>query len=286
VRAERVAVEVRQEAETADHALAKIEVEQQRVTADIAALESRIQVAEVTEPVAASEPATPERERARQEATRTVALQARLTCAAAALLARSATISPEAAADLGEAQQQLAAFASLAAQAAAAPIDGAMRVRARCLAALTAVRRALPAPAATTGEAADALLEALSEAGHGAPRRDERGVVLTLRGLFVGDALSAAGKKTLAEIASVAQRFARFPVMVLVHHEVEPAERDRTRSEARGAAVVAALEQVLGPGAIGAAHQLGAAEPLVDPRSSYRQRNERVEIVLVAPTTM
>jgi hypothetical protein len=205
-------------------------------------------------------------------------LQARLLCAAAQLLAAEQAGKAAAPSELSDAQRALEALSGrLASGPSAAPIDEAMRVRASCLSALTMVRRAV-AQQAPAGGSADALLEQLSKAGHGQPTRDDRGVVITLRRVFAGTGLSAAGKRALSALAPIAQQHADFPLMVVLHQSQPVAAAAQERWRQRGQAVVSAL------GRAGVPVELaGTAQPVVDPHGRHVARNERVELVFVAP---
>jgi hypothetical protein len=258
--------------------VAELEAEHQRVAADIAALDRRVRVLRDAEPTRPSGDAKPERERARREAVTTMRLQARLLCASATLLSEPITAERKAPTELAEALEQLAALdAALAEGPAAVPIDGAMRARAACLRALTAVRSKAPAAA---GTGPDALLEALSKAGHGAPRRDDRGVVVTLRHVFAGDGLSAKGRAALSAVAQVAKAHADVPLMLVLHQSKPLDDKAEKRWQDRAGILSQALSSA---GArVGRVEMAGAAAPLVDPRGRHRARNERVELVFVA----
>ncbi len=283
--AERIRVAALGDATRADEQLAALDGEHQRIAADIAALEKRLRALRDTEPPGPSGPAKPQRERARVEVVAALQMQARLLCGAARLLVRShgkgATTPPE----LGQATSALAALEKLLSSGpAAAPIDHATRVRASCLAALTKVRRANSNSKRATG-LADALLTKLSKLGHGTPRRDERGVVLSLRDLFDGDKLSAEGSKTITRLAVVAKAHPRFPMMIVLHLRA-PQPKQAPQQQARGRALVAALEKVLGSGVVGKPQLAGAAQPLVARDGRYAHRNERVELIFVAPQAL
>src|SRR5690606_82152 len=152
----------------------------------------RINVVRDAQPIVASRKAEPAREKARMEATRTIALQAQLLCVGARMLQASPSPSPSAspaptdaapassnpaATALTEALDRLAKLrAQLDSGPRAAPIDEATRTRALCLSALTLTRRAA-APVTTAPGLGDALLSELS-AAKASPSRDDRGVVL------------------------------------------------------------------------------------------------------------
>jgi hypothetical protein len=259
--------------------LAELDDEHQKVAADIAAIEKRLAVLKNLEPTSPAGPAGPAREKARWQAVASLHLGARMLCSATDLLvaARKSKGSQYAAPpSVEKAHEALDALKStLEQKPKAAPIDAAMRARASCLKALTHVRRAGGDPKKATG-AGDALLEELSKLGKGKPTRDDRGVVVTLRGLFDGNALDAAGKKALSAIASTGKKHNRFPVMVVVHDA-------KTRAAARGAAVVDALRADLQTGRVKSVILAGEASPVVDPNGPNAKRNVRIEVVFVSP---
>jgi hypothetical protein len=299
-RTETATVDAEAKLRAAKKELTELDAEQARVAAEAEALELKIRVARDAQPIQPSNKAPPEREKARLAAARSLALQARLLCAGARLLtggsgeasAASAPASAEKlAAQLEEAARALAKLdAELGPAATAAPIDAATRARAGCLAALTAIRRAAT-PVSRAPGVGDALLAELSAAGSYAPSRDDRGVSITLRGLFnEGRAptkdgsglISPAGAARLAEIGKIAAAHPAFPVEVILHHDKVLAPKDEPVHRARAEAIAKAIAK--------AAHGLkiepivaGNAVPLVDPAGTDRARNARVELVFVTP---
>lgn len=184
------------------------------------------------------------------------------------------------------------AEASGSTRAIPAPIDQASRARAGCLAALTAARRAAT-PVTRAPGAGDALLAELSAAGTWSPVRDDRGIVVTLRGLFAGNALTKAGEARLRDLTLVAAAHPSFPVAVVVHTDREISAREEPAWAARADAVVRALGPAQGAAAAGAPagpsiapFLAGSASPVVDPGGSERARNARVEIIFVTPETL
>jgi len=125
------------------------------------------------------------------------------------------------------------------------------------------------------------LLADLSRARVGHPRRDDRGVVVTLRS-FDGDRLAADEAKLVASALDVVARHPQFPVMVIVHHRGS----DATRWQERGRVVVSTLRDKLGAERVADAVSAGAAAPLVDPKGKYASRNDRIELVFVSPGTL
>ncbi|MFO0760594.1 MAG: hypothetical protein U0359_29205 [Byssovorax sp.] len=281
--------------------LSSIDAEQTRVAAEAEALELRVRVARDAQPIQPSGKAEPAREQARLAAARALSLQAKLLCGAARLLLGTAPPAGSPAPD-----EKLVALVDEAAAAhakvdaflnpadpkvlpAAAPIDEATRARSGCLAALTAVRRAR-APVTRAPGAGDALLAEISAMGSLSPSRDDRGVVVTLRGLFADKGgkgspqLSAAGEARLAELGRIAAAHPGFPVQVVLHQEKpldpkdEPAQRARAEAVARavgGKAAGAKVEPILA----------GNVAPVADPASADRARNARVEVIFVTPET-
>ncbi|WP_437572053.1 hypothetical protein [Sorangium sp. So ce542] len=184
------------------------------------------------------------------------------------------------------------AEAGVAGRAIPAPIDQASRARAGCLAALTAARRAAT-PVTRAPGAGDALLAELSAAGTWSPVRDDRGIVVTLRGLFAGNALTKTGEARLRDLSRVAAAHPAFPVAVVVHTDREISAREEPAWAARADAVVRALDPAQGASAAAAPPApriapflAGSASPVVDPGGSERGRNARVEIVFVTPETL
>lgn len=257
----------------AETELKALDAQEQRVRAETEDLELRARVLTDSLPLPESAPASPEREQARLEAARALSLQARLLCASARLLEPTrASLAPL----LGELDTL---DGKLSKKAPLTPIDDAVRLRARCLSELSQVRRpkTLQEPARGTE---DALLSELSNAAY-APSRDDRGVVVTLRGLFGKDStLSGPAVSTLQALGRVASTHPAFPILVVLHRSgAGGAERDKPRLEA----LTNTLKQA---GATKVESATGGdAVPLVEPkRPGANERNERVEVVFVAPS--
>ncbi len=259
----------------ADKRLAELDAKVASVTADADALEMRVKVAQDALPLVPNGPATPDREHARLEAARELALEGRLLCVSAKLLGAKGDALDHATADLDTLDK------ALGKQAKAAPIDDAIKVRSACLSVLTATRRTatLQAPAAGVS---DALLAELGQLGGLHPYRDDRGVVVTLRGVLgAGDRPTTSAAALLAKLGRVAKAHPGFPVLVVMHSSQGAAT---ARDSKRAAAVADALR------AAGAAtvesQAAGGVQPLVDPgQAGAAARNERVEIVFVAPAS-
>ena len=211
--------------------LGELEAEQQRIAAEADALELRLQVMRDAAPLASSGPADAARESARMRAARSLALDARLLCAATRLLGTQAP-------SLGAAESATADLEKrLQESPKPAPIDAAMRARASCLTALTEARR--PASAASSLGRSDQLLAELSAMGGLEPTRDERGVVVILR-TKAGDARDNESRERLISLARVAEAHPTFPLQVVVHdpsaasESVDGARRTGERSSHGG----------------------------------------------------
>ena len=237
-------------------------------------------------------PADGPREKARRIAALSLAGEARLLCGAARLLARASTpTAPPAgtpvsiemgrldAAEHTE-QEALASLARPAKTGATAPVEAAARARVACLDALTRTRRAM---LAGSGDA-DALLSALSARGGWDPARDERGVIVTLRGAFKGTTLTPDADKQLRELGRVAGNRAPGPVQIVVHDANAPSKAEESADTTRAQAALGALTA----GANGASfptsvETMGAELPTADPNDAQgRARNARLEVVFVA----
>jgi hypothetical protein len=125
------------------------------------------------------------------------------------------------------------------------------------------------------------LLAALSSSA-ATPVRDDRGVVVTLRGAFRPDhTLDAKASEGLKALAQVAKTHPEFPILVVLHTaKGAAAEQDQRRLDQ----VLAALRTGGAPkveGALG-----GDATPVVEPRRpGASERNARLEVVFVAPSS-
>lgn len=235
-------------------------------------LEQHVRVARDCMTPAASGVADAERDAARMIAARSLAMQARLLCGAARLVASAAP-------DLPNADQQVERLEErLAKGLRPAPIDDAAAARVRCLDVLTHARRALGDGAAS----ADALLAELSASGAWDPVRDERGVVVTVHDAFRGVELAGEASTKLKELGRVAAAHSGgFALQVVVHDAQPPGPKETTDSQRADAAV-----QALAAGGADTARikaeLAGTRTPLVDPTvTTARSRNERVDIVFV-----
>lgn len=248
--------------------LQQLEAEQQRIAAEAADLELRVKVARDAEPLAKSEPASPEREKARREAARAIVTQGSLLCVAARLIepGREA-LAPL----LGKADE----LRKKADSGGPAPIDDATALRSDCLRELTLARRPRAQARPAQGES-DALLSELSRADF-LPFRDDRGVVVTLHAPREGGKLSAKAREKLEELGRVAKAHPEFPVL-LVSHDARAAAKD-------DGLVEQATQALKGAGASRIeARSAGSTTPIVPPqRPGAAARNERLEVIFVSP---
>ena len=256
----------------ADAELSALQKQEQTVRAETDDLELRARVLEDALPLAQNGPATKEREQARLEAARALGLQARLLCASARLLEPTRPA-------LAQLATELNTFADRLGKKGPAPIDDATRLRSRCLSELTEVRRpkTLAEPARGSG---DTLLAELSNARY-SPARDDRGVVVTLRGVFAkGATVAQPAEATLQALGRVASAHPEFPILVVLHSARAQAPGQKEQLDAVVAGLKAAGARQI------AAELAGNAAPLVDPsRPSAEERNDRVEVVFVGPTS-
>jgi hypothetical protein len=159
-----------------------------------------------------------------------------------------------------------------------APLDEARAARTSCLKELSNARR----PRTHADPASPAADQLLSELGQASlrPSRDDRGVVVTWERPFErDDQLTKEAEKRLAELAAVAKSHAGFPLLVVLHSAVRlPEPREATRVERAAAALRAA-----GAPAVEATSVSNALPGLDRRKPGAAARNERVEIVFVAP---
>jgi flagellar motor protein MotB len=231
-------------------------------------LAKRLLIAREMKSPASSGAADAQREVARLQASRSLAMQARLLCGAAKLVSSSA-------AGLDAATQSLDALdKKLEPAPKTAPIDEAARARTTCLSILTTARRA-----STATSSADVLLSELSAASL-APTRDERGIVVTLRDVFRGNAIDAPAQPRLEALGRVASAHGDMPIQIVVHDAVVAAGPSDERAKAVAAALVkggAKADKI-------ASVMAGTRAPVVDPNDARnRQRNARVEVVFITP---
>jgi hypothetical protein len=249
-----------------------LEASRAKLDQDAADLEQRAQIARERLLPAASAATTAERDAARLTAARSLALEARLLCDAAQLASADATGAADAQEGLAKVEQRLEKTPR------PAPIDDAARARAQCLDVLTRARRA----AADVGNNTDALMAEISASGGWDPSRDERGVVVVLRGLFHGLDVTDAGAARLKELGRVAGAHPDFGLQIVVHDAQQPNPKDDSDAK-RVQAVVKALVAGGASESRVKSELAGARAPVVDPADpKLRPRNERVEVVFVA----
>ncbi|MEZ4234098.1 MAG: hypothetical protein R3B89_33295 [Polyangiaceae bacterium] len=265
-RAEERLAKVKADLATAQADLTKLDKQQAEVAREAEALELRLKVARDAVPLTPNEPASADREAARLEAARALAAQARLLCVSAWLIAPDTK-------DIKASIESADALAkSLEKGPRPTPIDDAIKLRSGCLKQLTVARRAATASARASSEQ-DELLKALSDRGDLEPHRDDRGVVVTLRGLYQGNKLAKDARLRLEALAKVAKANPRFPVLISVHEggaDTKASELAKTLSD-------------LGAPRVDA-RGIGDRLPLVPGRlRGAAQRNTRVEIVFISP---
>lgn len=243
-------------------------------------LDKQLRIAREVEAPRGSGAADPEREKARVVAAQALVTQARLLCSAARLVSPQAPGLSEAEAAVGALEKQVESGGK-----GAAPIDPAARTRAACLASLTKARRAAPAE----GDPTDALLAELSQASaaggkrlEASPARDERGVVVTLRGAFKEAGLTPEGEALLKDLGRVAAAHPTFAVQVVVHDAQAPSAAETATNTRRGEAIAKALTEGGAAAAKIKVEQAGARAPVVDPKDAKRRdRNARLEVVFI-----
>jgi len=249
-----------------------LEAQQQRFLLEAEALETRLKVARDAQPLPVSGPASAEREQARLAAVKALLSQAKLLCMSARLLEPKRDGLPPLLGKLAELNAKLGS--------PPAPIDDAIAVRSGCLKELTLARRPVTEKNPAAG-VTDALLAELSAANL-LPFRDDRGVVVTLRALFnAKDQLSSEASATLDALGKVAKAHPEFPILAVVH----VAKGNATAHDAAQASAIADALRKAGAARV-ETDAAGSAEPVLDPeRPGASQRNTRVEVVFVSPST-
>jgi outer membrane protein OmpA-like peptidoglycan-associated protein len=286
-RAERRQLAAQAELDEQRRALAELQTQEQRLRAEAADLELRARVVKNALPLAAHEAASPERIEARRKAAAALATQGRLLCVAARMLGEADAIK-EPLARLDELDRELEAGKGSRA------LETATELRSQCLRVISGVRRqqsraSEPArnvagppvvgSAPTDPVPADLVLAELSAAGQ-SPARDERGVAVVLRDVFGTDgSLSAAGRAQLQRLGETAKAHPNFPLLLVGHTSGSAARPAMDRQ----LATLTSELQGLGIERV-AAHDAGARQPLLPPQLPHaRERNQRIELVFVAP---
>ncbi|MDX2054344.1 MAG: hypothetical protein SFV15_18225 [Polyangiaceae bacterium] len=253
----------------AQQELLRLDGEARELESEVTEIEARTKVNRDALPLPKSEPASPERERARQKAALALLRQARLLCVSARLLDPA---HPE------EEQARLADIARIEQGAgkalSPAPIDAARRLRSQCLEMLYEIRKP-KLREQPQSFAAEGLLAELSDAKL-FPFRDDRGVVVTLRGVFdPSNKLSPQVAEQLAALGRVAKTHPEFPLLLVLHSAKgkppETAELEKALRDAGAPNVTSDFAGSSLPIAI-------SGEP------GAEARNERAEVVFVSPT--
>ena len=263
---------------TAEQAFAQSDGEQRRVAAQADDLEVRIKVIKEAVPLVSAGPADAAREGARLSSARSLALDAKLLCAATQMLSPTTPSLASAKVALDDLEKRLST------ETRPAPIEPAMRARAQCLAALTSARR--PATVDSSLGRSDQLLSELSAMGGLQPTRDDRGVVVTLRGLFSANQLTTEARTTLASLGRVGVAHPEFPIAGggPRFSRQGGSREDTAADQKRGAIVAKALSEGGVPAERIAVEAAGSAHPVVDLTTSRETtRNERIEIIFVDP---
>lgn len=248
---------------------AAIDEQQRRVAAEADDVEMRVRVARDAIPLAMSDPASGDREGARLAAARALAVEARLLCVAAQML------SPAIAGPADSFKALDALDAELDQKPARPPIDSAVRLRSACLSSLTEARRPTTKATPEAG-AADALLDELGKAAL-QPSRDDRGVAVVLRDVFEPSGVKPPARERLTALGQAAKAHPSFPVLVVLHGakgRPSPADDERAGAVARAIREAGASRVE--------AKAVGDALPVALPGRDTK-RNERVEVVFVAP---
>jgi hypothetical protein len=264
--------------QAAEQTLAQNEGEQRRVSAQADDVELRIKVIKDAAPLVATGPGDPAREQARMSASRSLALDARLLCGAARMLAPETPALTEARTTSEDLDKRLSTAPRVA------PIETAMRARAQCLTALTVARRT--AGATSSIGKSDQLLAELSTMGGLSPVCDDRGVVVTVRNIFTAAQLTSDAREQLGALGRVAQAHPDFPVQVVVHSAGAKAKSNQAREEERkrGDTVAKVLAEAGATSDRIAVESAGSAHPVIDASVSRTpSRSERVEIIFVDP---
>ncbi len=252
------------------------DLEAQRVDLDRQAteLEQRVQVARQRLLPAESAATTAGREAARVVEARAMAAEARMLCGAARLVSTDAP----GLADADAARLKL--DAALDKPVHPVPVDDAARARVACLDSLTRARREGAGAQRDEGHA-DVLLAELSATGKWEPSRDERGVVVTLRGAFHGKDLADGVAGKLQELGRVAAAHPDFALQIAVHDADPPPAKDDADAKRAEAVAKALVDGGAAAGRIDT-ELPGARAPIADPADrTLRPRNERLEIVFV-----
>lgn len=249
--------------------LAELDEQAQRITAEADNLELRVKVLRDAQPLATPSAASPERERARAAAARSLLSQARLLCLSTRLLEPKRD-------SVNQHLTTIDGLESSLGRNATVDVNAVTKVRSACLKELTLVRRPqlLEAPAEGL---TDTLLEALTKTEKFYAFRDDRGVVVVLRDVLAQGAPTKTGAEQLEALARVAKAHSKFPLLVVTHSASPGAASARDLD-----GIVAFLKDKGAPSVQG--HAVGDAQPVApSKRPGARERNTRVEVVFVSP---
>lgn len=272
-RAERRRLAAEAELEERRRELAELQAQEQRLRAEAGDLELRARVVKNALPLPVHEAASPERAEARRKAAAALATQGRLLCVAARMLGEADAIQ-EPLARLDELDRELEAGKGGRA------LELATELRSHCLRIISSVRsQQSRAPEPGGPVPADLVLAELSAAGQ-APARDERGVAVVLRDVFAADgSLTPAAREQLQRLSETAKAHPEFPVLLVGHTggaALRPA-MDRQLATLSSELAALGIQRVT-------THDAGARQPLLPPQlPRARERNQRIELVFVAP---
>jgi|GEM_PF-695660 len=247
---------------------------QNQVAKEADAYELRARIHLDTEEVKDVKSLSPEHARARQKAARQLSAEAAILCLATRLLNKNAKDVPPLEKKLerlgvelshGSVKQDL--------------YPRAAELRSQCLGELSRARRPI-IERAPESAASDRLLKELTETGKVFAYRDDRGIVINL-----GSPVDKKGELTKASLAvlkllaGTAQTHPSFPLIVAAH---TAKKGQKERSKKLGEATEAALLS-FGAKSI-SLYSVENAQPVVSTRvRGAAERNERVEIIFVAP---
>lgn len=254
--------------------LARLDEQQLKLAAEADALEMRIKVTVDKEPLGRMPPASPERIRARREAARALASEARLLCMATELLEPSRP-------DLGEALQKVSELEAEIQQGSTREhlFPRATEARSACLKLLTLARRPATVQAPEAG-LTDRLFVELTGTQRFFAFRDDRGIVVSLRDLVGADGkLTSEGVELVQVLGRTAKAHPTFPLLVVAH---TAQSKQDTSAEAHAEFVAQALRDAGAPNV--RSHLASTAHPVVDARlPDAAARNTRIEVVFVSP---
>ncbi|MBI5515076.1 MAG: hypothetical protein HY909_14970 [Deltaproteobacteria bacterium] len=264
--ARRLASEADARRQATDEDTARMTQQAQTLTAEVERLEAAREAAWRARQGASQPEAVPSAERL--QVARELCQQARLLLAAASLLGAT----DEA---LGPARRRVEEAERGAGTEPRAALRLAGQAYTTAEGALRAARTAAPAPTQTPDPTE--LATQLGEAGALDPRRDERGVVAILRGLFVGAGLGPASRQRVETLGRILNAQGTLPVRLEVYVGAPTQAQALPRARAQAEALAAALRQAGVDGA--RLHAEGLWRAPGGPRPE-----DRVELVLVTPT--